>query len=104
MEDSDTIPKEVIIRLKDMQTKNLVFEKEHYSVFVQQDQQHVDVLVFTDENSHSVLSYNPESIIKFTLKNWKTSQIHGTSYLVMRAIKDMRKNCVHVLPLDGRTY
>ena len=102
--DKDSIPKEIIVRLKDISTIDPSFDKDYAVVFVQQDKKYVDVLVFNEENSYSVLTYNPESMVKFTMKSMKTSQIYGTSYIVLRILKDLKKRYAHVLPLDGRTY
>ena len=102
--DKDSIPREIIVRLKDISTIDPDFDKNYATVFVQQDKKYVDVLVFNEENSYSVLTYNPESIVKFTMKSLKTSQIYGTSYIVLRILKDLKKRYAHVLPLDGRTY
>ena len=104
MEEDTPVPRELIVKLKDMTTIDTTFDKVYTSVFVQQDKRYVDVLVYTDENSYSVLTFDPESKVKFTMKNLKTAQIHGTSYFVMKALRNINKKYSHVLPLDGRTY
>lgn len=102
--EEDTVTKEIMVSLKDMQTLDPTFDKVYTAVFIQQDKRYVDVLVYTEVNSYTVLSFNPESTVKFTLKNLKTAQIHGTCYLVLRTLKDISQRYAHVLPLDGRTY
>lgn len=97
-----SVPKEIIVKLWDLNTLDDKFQKKFASVFVQQDRKYVGMLLFNQENSCKLL-FNPYSKVKFTLKNMQTSQIYGESSIVLRMLKDLKGKQGQILALDGST-
>lgn len=97
-----SVPKEIIVKLWDLNTLDNKFQKKFASVFVQQDRKYVGMLLFNQENSCKLL-FNPYSKVKFTLKNMQTSQIYGESSIVLRMLKDLKGKQGQILALDGST-
>lgn len=52
MESDTQKPKEIIVKLRDLNTHDKEFQKKYAAVYVQQDRRYVDMLIFNDENSH----------------------------------------------------
>jgi len=104
MEINPEKPKQIIVKLRDLNTKDKDFKKKFAAVYVQQDRRYVDMLIFNDDNSRCKLVFNPYSKVKFTLKNLKTSENYGHASIVMRLLKDIKGKKLHEIPLNGDTF
>lgn len=69
--EGDAVREEVFIRFTDVKEDNRATDKSTVALYIEQEGQVRDILVLSDQVK-SILTYNPESIIRFIAKEIST--------------------------------
>lgn len=69
--EGDAVREEVFIRFTDVKEDNRTTDKSTVALYIEQEGQVRDILVLSDQVK-SILTYNPESIIRFIAKEIST--------------------------------
>ena len=94
--------RELIINLQDVESKVAGLSKELLALFVEVDNELVDVLVYAVREHFAVIPYWGNRIIKVTLRNILRHEVIGDTTLRMSLFNSFEGSLEQTLYLDGR--
>ena len=95
-------PKELIVNFQDVDHLVDGLSKDLVALFVEVDDELIDVLVYAVREHFAVIPFKPQRRIKFTLRNLARHETLGDANLKMSILNNFEGSLEHTLYLDGR--
>ena len=77
----EAVREEVIVRFTDVKEDQRSTDKSTVALYIEQEGIVRDILVLSDQDNKSILTYNPESTIRFIAKEISTQVIIGHAHV-----------------------
>lgn len=95
------VPRELIVNFQDVEAKVDDLSKDLLALFVEVDNELVDVLVYAVREHYAVIPYKPQRTMKFTLRNLYRHETIGDAKLRMSLFNNFDGSLEQTLYLDG---
>lgn len=75
----DAVREEIVVRFVDVKEDSRATDKSSVALYIEQEGIVRDILVLSDQDNKSILTFNPDSTIRFIAKEISTQVIIGKS-------------------------